>query len=368
MVVADATIAAMTYQKWLGSWKNGSGKFMPITPARTTAGRKTADSRVRTFMTSVRVLGLAAHHHVECPEEELAQVLDRIERPVEMLGQGGPRLAEVLVELHLRPGERRERDPVHGQRPTDHPDPAPQRDDAAQDLGLAAPAEGALVELVDLALDALGEFEVVRQRLVDDGGQERPGIEGAEAGLALGQGIDPIERAHRPVVDGEDPIPTGHEIDGAPDRGLRVHRGRIGRLHRDEGEVDVFGIGGQIGPARRAGEVLDHRGLQPEGFADRGEVLVVSTVEIDPPELAVAEVGDQVLVELDLAILAIGVIEPDARPARGPIDGIQRIAARRTAKTMARAAVPYWRTSMAWSGCALAGGGTRAVRTRKVGW
>ena len=77
-------------------------------------------------------------------------VLDGIKRPIEMLGQSVPWLAKLLVELHLRPGERREGDAVEGQRPADEPDPATQGDDADQDLLLVPPAQGAFIELVDL--------------------------------------------------------------------------------------------------------------------------------------------------------------------------------------------------------------------------
>jgi len=132
--------------------------------------------------------------------------------------------------------------------------------------------------------------------------------------------------------------------------------------------MDVVGIGGQVGSARRRGEMLDQRGLQLEGLADRGEVLVVSTIEVDPGQLAVTEIADETLAEFDLAIVPVGVVQPDLRSASLPPRGVQRIAARRTATTMARAAVPYCRTSIAWSDRRVAGPATRAVRPRKMGW
>ena len=52
MAIASATIAPMTTQKLPGLSKNGSLKFMPMTPARTIAGRATAETRVSVFMTS----------------------------------------------------------------------------------------------------------------------------------------------------------------------------------------------------------------------------------------------------------------------------------------------------------------------------
>jgi len=129
----------------------------------------------------------------------------------------------------------------------------------------------------------------------------------------------------------------------------------------------VFGVGGQVGPAGRLRQALDQRRLQPDGLADGGEVLLVSTIEVDPGQLAVLEPTDQTLAELDLAIVTVGVVQPDLRPDRRLPEGVQRIAARRTTTTIARAAMPYCRTSIARSD-RVAGIVTRAFRPRKMGW
>jgi hypothetical protein len=85
----------------IGTSKNGSAKFMPITPARTTAGRNTADRRVRIhdlfascaarpmWMSNVPSRGRAGS--------------DRVEGALQAIGQAGPRLAELVVQGHLRP-------------------------------------------------------------------------------------------------------------------------------------------------------------------------------------------------------------------------------------------------------------------------
>ena len=186
---------------------------------------------------------------VERAEQELAQVLDRLERPVETLGQARPWLPKLLVELHLGPRQGGEGDPMRGQRPTDEADPAAERDDRAEDAGIGRTAQGAFVEAVDLALHPLDELEVVGEDLVGDGRQETGRVERAKPRLAFGRGIEPGERPDRAVVDGDDPIPPGDDVDRPPDRRLRLIIGGR-RLHRDEGQMEVVGIRSQVGAAR----------------------------------------------------------------------------------------------------------------------
>jgi hypothetical protein len=132
--------------------------------------------------------------------------------------------------------------------------------------------------------------------------------------------------------------------------------------------VDVFRVGGQVGPAGRLCEPLDELWLQPDRLRDLGQGGVIPAVEVDPGQLPVIEAADEVVVEGDLAILPVGVVQADVRSADLPVEGAQRIAARRTATTIARPAMPYCRMSIAWSDRLVAGAAIRAVRPRKMGW
>jgi hypothetical protein len=74
---------------------------------------------------------------------------------------------------------------------------------------------------------------------------------------------------------------------------------------------------------------------------------VVASVEVDPQELAIADLGGQAVLDGDLAVAAVRVVQPDAQSGGRPGVGAQRTAASRTATAMARTAVPYWKMSMA---------------------
>jgi hypothetical protein len=113
-----------------------------------------------------------------------------------------------------------------------------------------------------------------------------------------------------------------------------------------EHKVDLVWIERQIRPLRGSGEACQERVIELHCFRDGDEVEGRSLVQIDPQQLVLAQSAGESLVEFDLSILAARVVEPSARPDGRAGRGDQRNDARRTAPTMARAAMPYWRTSM----------------------
>ena len=193
-------------------------------PARTTDGSRTADRRVRTFITS------------------LASWADR---PMWMSNVPSSRSRRFSTASRVR--SRRSVRPGHG-RPSSSCNSISGRASAAnarrcgarvrrispirrrsatmlgQDVVLRAAAQRVLVELVDLALDRFDEVEVAGQDLVGDRGHEPGRIERAETRLALGRGVEPFERLDRSVMDSDHPVVPGDDVDGATD-GLRVVSG-----------------------------------------------------------------------------------------------------------------------------------------------
>ena len=207
MATPNATIAPMTIQKFSAASKNGNLEVHAHHPGQHDARQQHRGQEGQDLHRVVRVLGRPAHVDLERAEEQVAEVLDRIERPVEAIGQARPRFAQLLVERHVRPGERRERHPMRSERPTDQPDPAAHPDDLAQDAGIRPMPERAFVEAVDLALDVLDQLEVVGQHLVGDRGDEARRVERTEARLTLGRRVEPRERREWLVVDRHDPVP-----------------------------------------------------------------------------------------------------------------------------------------------------------------
>ena len=139
ITTASATIAAMTTPEVVGVLEERQLEVHPhdARPGRPRAG-STADSRVSSFMTSFASLAARPIWMSNVPSRRLAQVLDRVDRPVEPVGQPGPGRPEVVVERHLRPGERGERDALRGEGPSDQPDPAPDADDLGEHVAAAA--------------------------------------------------------------------------------------------------------------------------------------------------------------------------------------------------------------------------------------
>ena len=170
------------------------------------------------------------------------------------------------------------------------PDPARGSPRSEQDVVARPAAERPLVEPVDLALDAFDDLEVAGEHLVGDGRHEPCRIHRAEARLALGHRVEPFECLERPVVDGDDPVLAGDEVERSADGHLAIALGIRRRLHRlavtrwrwstycvRSARFDSF--------ARRAtsaGSMLDR--------GDRGfEVAGRPPVNVDPEQLSLAD-------------------------------------------------------------------------------
>jgi hypothetical protein len=133
---------------------------------------------------------------------------------------------------------------MRGQGPADQPDPSSDRHDAAKDVIPVAGVQGALVQVVDLALDHLGELVVPDDDLVDEARQEIGGVESAETRLAVEGVVEAPKGRHRPGVDGEDDVPFRDEVDLAT---LEAGRIVIGRLERLKRQVEPVLRAGQLG-------------------------------------------------------------------------------------------------------------------------
>lgn len=136
----------------------------------------------------------------------------------------------------------------------------------------------------------------------------------------------------------------------------------------------MLGILGEIGPFRACLQPRDKRSLDPDGVRDRLESRRRPAIDVDPEELAIAEPLGHVGAQVDLAVLPIGVVQPDGVWRDPLVAGRagrrdQWIAARRTATTMASKAVAYWRMSMERSTRSPVGGSIAlGCGIREAGW
>jgi len=255
------------------------------------------------------------------------------------------------VQCHIRARQGREGHPVRRERAPDEADPAANPDDAIEHVAVRRSPQGALIETVDLDLDRLDELEVVVEDLVGDRGDEAGGIEGPEARLAFGCGIEPLEARQRSVMDREDPIAPGDDVDRMPaERCIGVGAG--GRrlvafdVDGEQSQVDVVRGLGQVRPVASVAQSRERPIGQADGPCDLLQVLGIAPVEVDPEELVGRQRSRQVPLEIDLTIAPVRVVEPGPQaPTLDRFSG-QRIDARSTATMIARNAMPYWSASI----------------------
>ena len=113
----------------------------------------------------------------------------------------------------------------------------------------------------------------------------------------------------------------------------------------------------EIRSRRLVRQPRDERSIESDRGGHGVEIVRRAPVEVDPEELALADPRRQPRFELDLAVLAIGVVEADLKPALARAGrGDQWRTASRMATTTATNAVAYWSTSIDRSTCWLAGG------------
>lgn len=155
------------------------------------------------------------------------------------------------------------------ERAPDEADPTADPDDPIEHVGIRWAAQGPLIETVDLDLDRLHELEVVVEDLVGDRGDETRGIEGTEARLALGRGIETLESRERSVMDREDPVAPGDDVDRMPAErciGLGAGGRRLVAFDVDgqQSQVDVVRGLGQVSPVAGVAQSRE----RPIGQAD----------------------------------------------------------------------------------------------------
>jgi hypothetical protein len=109
----------------------------------------------------------------------------------------------------------------------------------------------------------------------------------------------------------------------------------------------MVGVLGEIRATPLLGQSLDEVAIDADSARDRLQIVGVSPEEIDPQELALVQAGRQARRQLDLPVVAVRVVETSVDPGFGFF--AQRTTARRVTTTIARIAVPYWRTFMARS-------------------
>jgi hypothetical protein len=164
-------------------------------------------------------------------------------------------------------------------------------------------------------------------------------------------GVESLEGREGTVVNGHDPVAPGDDVDrAAGQRRLTTIGLPARRIERLEDQVDVVGMLRQVGPIRGGSQACQHPPLQPDCGSDRLERPGVTLVKVDPEQLPRAEPSRHPRRERDLAVAAVGVVQPGLGTRTAAGRGAQRTDARRTATTIARNAVPYWRTAMARSG------------------
>jgi hypothetical protein len=122
--------------------------------------------------------------------------------------------------------------------------------------------------------------------------------------------------------------------------------------------MEVVRVLGEIGPGRYVHQAGHERRIEPDRVADGLETAGRPALQVDPQQLSLADPIRQSRFELDLAVLAIGVIEADLESAvaRGGRCGDQWRTASSTATTTATNAVAYCSTSIDRSPCSETGG------------
>jgi hypothetical protein len=116
-----------------------------------------------------------------------------------------------------------------------------------------------------------------------------------------------------------------------------------------EDEVDVLRVGGQVGAIGARCQPAHELAFETERGADGRQVRRLASVEIDPQQLSILDPPDRIGAEIDLVIVAVGVVQPAAQAGPGLVRGDQWTTARRTATASASNAMPYWKMSIARS-------------------
>ena len=232
--MAIPIIEPTTIQKFVVSSKNGIVEIHAHDAGQHDRRQQHSGQQGQRLHDVVRVLRDPAHVDVVRAEQAVAHGIDRRDRTFQAVDEPGPRLADGLFRLHLRAGEGGQRFAMRRERSARETDAPSERHEGTQDVVLGPAVQGALVEVVDVALDHLDELEIPDEDLVHQRRQQVGGIERAQAGFAI-QAIDvPFEGADRAGVHGEHEVPPRDQVDLATGQPIGVvFRG----LESLEGEV-----------------------------------------------------------------------------------------------------------------------------------
>ncbi len=215
-----AIIEPTTIQKFVVSSKNGHLEVHAHDAGQHHRWQQHPGQQGQRLHDVVRVLRDPAHVDVVGAEQAVAHRVDRGDRTFQAVDEPGPRLADGLFRLHLRAGQGGQRFAMRGERSARETDAPSERHEGTQDIVLGPAVQGALVEVIDVALDHLDEQEVPDEDLVHQRRQQVGGIECAQAGFAI-EAID---------------VPIGGR---RPDRRARRARGSASRRGRSrDGPVD----------------------------------------------------------------------------------------------------------------------------------
>jgi len=109
-------------------------------------------------------------------------------------------------------------------------------------------------------------------------------------------------------MDGDHPTVTGHDVERPTTEisVVAVHSGRW--FQRLEHQMDVVWMLREIGSRRLGRQTRDERSIDPDGGGHGVEIVRAAPIEVDPQELAVADRSCETGFQLNLAVLAIGVV------------------------------------------------------------
>jgi hypothetical protein len=196
-----------------------------------------------------------------------------------------------------------------GEEPSETADPLPEPDELLENgILIRTPGHHLEIEAVELDLERLALPEVARDVLVEEGRQERRGIEATERTVTPNPLVEAVKDVRRRAVGGEDPVLTHDAVERL---GLIPERGRP-REHHHEMEVGI--VEEQLGLRY---SIRDPRDAGTGEAESRRDVLSrINVRDVDPEELVLAEAVDIDLVEPDLTITALGVVKADPNTTR----------------------------------------------------
>ena len=280
MAIANTTIDAETMKKFVGSSKNGSLKFIPMTPARTIARQRDRRDERQDLHHVVRPLRGAAEVEVERADEQLARVLEAVDRPLEALDDPRPDRARGRTGARS-PGRSsgQERLAVRGEHPAEARDPPAKREHARQERSSPrARTASSSSASMSRSIVSIWRKNAVKTASI------RPAVKAAASSrpsslswpISCGTSSIAPSGPSWTVMTWFGPTTMSSSLPVGP-------RGHLG-VDRAEGQDDAVGETQDARPAILAGQAAQPLGLEPDRGRGGGEVRDVAIVEIDPEQ------------------------------------------------------------------------------------